>query len=121
MALTRTLVRQFVKRGMRERWWDVTFDSSYPAGGESLTAANLGLHVAQFVNASGPSGYTFPYDHTNSKLMAFRAPGFTPAGTISAPTFTGTAPAASSGIVNDDDAAATVSATGPADRTTYSG
>jgi len=102
MALTRSLVRQFVSRGVRERWWDITFDSSYPVGGESLTASDLGLNVVQFANATPQTGYVFEYDYTNSKLQVFRSAGFTPAGT-----FTGTAPAGTAGTVNDSDTAAT--------------
>lgn len=49
---------------------DVAFDSSYPTGGESLTAAMLGLSAIEFVIAEPAAGYTFEYDHANSKLLA---------------------------------------------------
>lgn len=75
---------------------DVTFDSSYPTGGESLTPADLGLLNIDFAlvdvgaAAAGTSGVVVKYDRTNSKLQAFQAPA---AGTHThtAPAFTGTA------------------------------
>lgn len=58
----------------------VTFDSSYPTGGESLTAADLGLVSIDAVlpcaavNAT-PVAVVTTYDKTNSKLLAFQADG----------------------------------------------
>jgi hypothetical protein len=108
MALSLALVRQFVSRGVRTRIWDITWDSSYVTGGEPLTAANLGLNVVQSVLVEPDDGYVFKYLYSTSLLQAFRTAGFTPAGTINTPTFTGTAPAASTGIVDDNDTAATL-------------
>lgn len=53
------------------RFVTVAFDSSYPTGGESLTAANLGLAGIVHVQAGSAGGYVFEYDHTNKKLKAF--------------------------------------------------
>ncbi len=50
---------------------DVTFDSSYPTGGEALTAQQFGLSVLNFVLPSPAGGYIFEFDHTNKKLKAF--------------------------------------------------
>lgn len=47
---------------------NIAFDSSYAIGGESLTAANLGLSKINRLKVSDQSGYTFEYDYTNSKL-----------------------------------------------------
>ena len=64
----------------------ITFDSSYPTGGESLTPANIGLGVIDSITFNhGEDGYVFKYDFTNQKVMAYSA---TPGGTISKPTFT---------------------------------
>ena len=52
---------------------DVDFDSSYPTGGESLPASDLGLSVVDIVLPSPKSGYIFEYDYTNSKLKAYYA------------------------------------------------
>jgi hypothetical protein len=50
----------------------VTFDSSYPAGGEALTAAQLAIGGRLLaVLAESVSGLSFEYDRTNSKLKAF--------------------------------------------------
>lgn len=50
---------------------DITFDSSYPTGGESLTAAMLGLNVINAIIAN-PTGIYLPqYDYSNKKLKAY--------------------------------------------------
>lgn len=49
----------------------IAFDASYPTGGESLTAANLGLGVIDHVTIGAKSGYVFEYDYTNSKVIAY--------------------------------------------------
>lgn len=87
MALTLTRVRGTIFGGERVSVYDVDFDSSYPTGGESLTAADLGLRSIELVLASPKSGYVFEYDYANSKILARLAGGFTPAGTISKPAF----------------------------------
>ena len=79
MALTNSLVRQFVNRGVRTRIWDHTFDSSYLTGGEVLTAATLGFNVVQDAFPQQQSGYTPFYDRSNGKLMLYWTPD--PAGT----------------------------------------
>lgn len=55
----------------------ITFDSSYPTGGESLTAANLGLTTLYAVMPMSKDGYTFQYDLGNSKLLAYSIPDTT--------------------------------------------
>lgn len=73
----------------------ITFDSSYATGGESLTPANIGLGTIERITFNhGEDGYVFKYDYTNQKVMAYRTATLTPTGTISAPTFTGSALAA---------------------------
>jgi hypothetical protein len=64
---------------------DVTFGSSYPTGGESITALQLGLTTIDFVLPSPAGGYIFEFDHTNKKLKAF-----TPTKAASAHTHTNT-------------------------------
>lgn len=72
----------------------IGFDSSYATGGESLTPAMLGLSVIDQITVVDAAGYSFEYDYTNRTLRAYRSAGFTPAGTVAAPTFTGAALAA---------------------------
>lgn len=54
---------------------DVAMDSSYPTGGEALTAQQFGLSVLNFVLPSPAAGYLFEFDHTNNKLKAFTPTG----------------------------------------------
>lgn len=75
MALTVTEVHdQTVFGNKRVTVADVDFDSSYPTGGESLTAANLKLTKIELLLASPKAGFSFEYDYTNSKLLA-KCPG----------------------------------------------
>lgn len=73
MALTLTKVGRANVIGNRDCVIvDVTFDSSYPSGGESLTAADLGLSKIEFVSPGvTDTGYVTRYDYVNSKLLAY--------------------------------------------------
>lgn len=55
----------------------VTFDASYPTGGESLTPAQVGLkkisRAHTVITTPGGSVVSAPYDITNSKLKALTA------------------------------------------------
>lgn len=76
MALTVTKVAgrtyaEPVGAGFRT-WRNIAFDNSYPTGGESLTAAELGFSKAPDVVKIPPkSGYVFEYDATNQKVKAY--------------------------------------------------
>lgn len=72
MALTLTRVGNEVHSvgNLRATIFEVAFDNSYPTGGEALTAADLGLVTIEFVLFEPAAGYTFEYDHTNSKVIA---------------------------------------------------
>lgn len=55
---------------------DVTFDSTYPAGGEPYTAAMFGLDKVDFLateaaKATSTTAWLCLADHTNAKLMLF--------------------------------------------------
>lgn len=64
---------------------ELTFDNSYPTGGESLTAADVGLKVIEQFLPHGPAsdsdgtggGFGNPvrYDHSTSKVQAFESAG----------------------------------------------
>jgi hypothetical protein len=72
MALTLTRVSQELSGFHRTHVYDFVFDSSYPTGGEALTAADVGLRAIETLDVvEVPDGYTFSYDRTNSKLQAF--------------------------------------------------
>lgn len=101
MGLTVTLAGDWLsslgsKRAVNGK---ITFDSSYPTGGESLTPANIGLGVIDSITFNqGEDGYVFKYNFSTSKVMAFRTATLTPAGTVAKPTFT----VAASGAIGTD-------------------
>lgn len=75
MALTITPKRCYVTGDRRTVVAEVTFDSSYPTGGESLTAADLGLELGMDqieIGGASSTGHVFQYDWATSKLKAFR-------------------------------------------------
>ena len=49
----------------------VNFGTSYPTGGEPLSARNLALGVVDNLQVFPKNGYMFEYDYTNSKLKAY--------------------------------------------------
>lgn len=52
----------------------IQFDSSYPTGGESLTAGDLGFKSLHVILCHGEdSGYVPQYDYTNSKMAVYEA------------------------------------------------
>jgi len=55
------------------RYWigTITFDSSYPTGGESITQEKMGFHTVHSITLSSADGYTFEYDKTNEKIIAY--------------------------------------------------
>ena len=71
MALTLSEVKKSKFLNEKVIISDITFDSSYATGGESLTPAQFGLVSIDLVLAETASGYMFQYDYTNSKLKAF--------------------------------------------------
>lgn len=83
MALTVAKVTgaDYVAGNKKIRVRDVTFDSSYPTGGEALTAANVGLKKIDTMsggiakNAAGTLALPLCYDHTNAKLQAYQYNG----------------------------------------------
>ena len=72
MALTIDEVTSWSIGDRRAVIANVDFDASYPTGGESLTAADLGFSLSvDLVLAEPQTGLIFEYDRTNSKLLAF--------------------------------------------------
>jgi hypothetical protein len=94
-SYSKVLDSEFTMGRLRGSVVDVTFDNSYATGGESLAPEQFGLRSilgAQILG--GGSGYHFEYVVSTGKIKAYRSAGFTPAGTVAAPTFTGDALAA---------------------------
>lgn len=77
MALTFTSSHNGVV-GARRVWrGKVTFDSSYPTGGEAIAAANFGFNLSiNHVTVTANRGSeTAQWDGTNSKLLVHTADG----------------------------------------------
>ena len=54
----------------------ITFDNSYPTGGESITAADVGLEsIALVLFSPDKNGYVAQFDYTNSKIALYSAGG----------------------------------------------
>lgn len=71
MALTISGLKKDVAGNKRMHSGLITFDSSYPAGGEPLTPENLSLHTIEHIDVRSALGFTFDYDHANAKLQVF--------------------------------------------------
>ena len=71
MALTVSVLDDNVVGARRRKVLSVTFDDSYPTGGESLTPADAGLVSFTHVSAEPADGYVFEFDHTNEKVIAY--------------------------------------------------
>jgi len=64
-----------VTGNVRQAVVTITFDSSYPTGGESFTAADLGFTTLDFVSVAVDSCKTFEvemrYNYSTAKMLAF--------------------------------------------------
>ena len=83
----------------------LALSSSYATGGDTFTAANFGLSQIDHLRVYSGGGYVFETDLTNNKVKAYRSSGFTPSGTVAAPTFTGSALAAHGHVLYVDTGA----------------
>ena len=71
MALTITIEQQFyISGGPSIRIGTITFDDSYPTGGEAITAANLNFSggITNLIAEPSLGGYVPVWDKTNSKI-----------------------------------------------------
>lgn len=95
MGLTYVQIDQDCGARFRQQMVDITFDSSYPTGGETVSASAIGLGtiygLSLIATDTEAAGYVIQYNYVTNKLMAFTSAGFTPAGTVGAPVFTGDA------------------------------
>lgn len=71
LTVTKTGDWQIIAGNARMCKVQIAFDSSYPTGGESLTAADLGLKTIDFISIQAKNGLVFEYDYTNFKVLAF--------------------------------------------------
>lgn len=70
MAVTVNLIKRTVMGDMKVAIADVTFDSSYPTGGEVLDTKLLGLNLVHFAHVSNSAGYDVNYVPSTGKLLA---------------------------------------------------
>lgn len=64
---------------------------TYATGGISFTPSMVALSAFEGAPQFSAAGYAFAWDASASKVLVYRSAGFTPAGTNSAATFTGSA------------------------------
>src|SRR5512137_2769801 len=67
-----TVTREYASVGSKQAAiGTITFDSSYPEGGESFDSMSLlGMNKIDSLIIEGKEGYTFEYDKTNEKVRA---------------------------------------------------
>jgi hypothetical protein len=71
MGLTISITDKLVFGNKKVRLGTVTFDSSYPTGGEAYTAGLFGLSKLRKVRVDPKGGYTFDVDTANSTIKVF--------------------------------------------------
>lgn len=69
MALAISDLKRDVAGNKRLHHGKITFDSSYPSGGEALTPANIGLHTIERIVFSEALGFKAEYDYANQKVV----------------------------------------------------
>jgi len=86
VTLTKVADSDNVVGRFRSVMYDMAFDNSYPAGGEAITPANVGLSKILGVTVKGGNAahpkLIYGWDTTNNKLLAF----FPTGGATAAPT-----------------------------------
>lgn len=75
MALTVAISKRVSAGNQHVTQGTITFDSSYPTGGESLTANNVGLSVIEDIVIHPSSGYSCEYDYDNEKVLVYAGGG----------------------------------------------
>lgn len=71
MALAISSVKTFAEGNHKVKTFQLAWDSSYLSGGETLTAATLGLYTITDFKIDSTSGFVFKYDYTNSVVKAY--------------------------------------------------
>jgi hypothetical protein len=94
MAIAVSNVKPIRTGNLRSAVATITFDSSYPTGGESLSPSLLGLQNIEYFSVDSSPGYTFKYDYTNSKILVYFPRGAV-TGTLAATVNSGATPVTS--------------------------
>lgn len=75
MALTHSSTHEGVHGDQRYRVATVTFDNSYPTGGEAVTAADFNLTSIEYLQVSARTASPVPrWDSANSTILLIDAP-----------------------------------------------
>ena len=70
-GLTYSIVDNTVEGNKRVITADITFDASYPTGGEVVSPADLGLQSILFMHVNSKAGNLIQFDAAAVKLMAY--------------------------------------------------
>ena len=74
MALSYSITRTGTMGDQRSVFGTITFDDSYPTGGEAFDKAALGLVRLDWLSFNhGEDGFVFHYDAANAKIIAYEA------------------------------------------------
>lgn len=84
MTITITNLQENIFGDKRIAIFDIAL-GTYAAGGLSLVPADVGLRTFDLVLVSPAAGYSYTYDSTAKKIVAFRSPAQTSTGVITAP------------------------------------
>lgn len=85
MAATVANVTTLASGPKRVKYAEVTLDSSYAAGGEVITANDLGLQSIDWCFAGGNDGWNVQWDSTNLKFLAYGGTTATATTVVAAP------------------------------------
>lgn len=69
MALTVSVTHEGVVGDRLVKTGTITFDSSYPAGGEPFDKEDIGLYVLDRLVVDPQDGFIFEWDSTNEKII----------------------------------------------------
>lgn len=94
----------------------LTLTSTYVTGGFPVTPELFALHRLDRLEIDAVGGRVFVYDKPNAKVIAYQSAGFTPAGTVAAPVFTGDALAAHRHVLHFETSAAANAVTAAANQ-----
>ena len=85
MAITVTIdedVSYAPKHDSVEVWASLAWDSSYPTGGEAVSAGDFGLNEVLKIDINPAGGYVFSWDQENSKILAYYGGASTASGAL---------------------------------------
>lgn len=71
MAVSVSEIVTNVEGALRTKTVNVTFDSSYPTGGEAFSTSDLGFGTVFYVEVLPTAGYVFEYVASTGKIKAY--------------------------------------------------